>query len=147
MLFAGTDKGTIRSYKYPLNGDFHEYKCQNGAISKLVLASGGTTLISTSVDGSLIVFELKSNDLESKLRKEQLALPWAEEILVTKSELDEKRQKMMEMETKVNELTMQTEYQLRMKDLTLQEKLKEESDRHEAELDAEKRKFELLSQV
>eukprot|EP00210_Caulerpa_lentillifera_P006405 g6119.t1 len=146
LLFAGTEKGTIRSYKYPLSGDFYEYKCQTGPISKLVTASGGNMLISSSRDGSLFIFEVKSNDLESKLHKEQSTLPWAEEVLVTKSELDEKKHKMMEMETKVNELTMQTEYQLRMKDLTLQEKLKEESDRHETDFNAEKRKFELLSQ-
>ena len=76
----------------------------------------------------------------------QLALPWAEEVLVSKTELDEKQQRMQELETKVNEITMQTEYQLRLKDLHLHEKLREASDQHASELVAEKKRFELLSQ-
>lgn len=41
------------------------------------------------------------------------------------SELDEKKARMAELEQQVAELTMQTEYQLRLKDLHLQEKVKE----------------------
>ncbi len=40
----------------------------------------------------------------------QEKLPWAEEVLVSKAELDQQ----------VAELTMQTEYQLRLKDLHVQ---------------------------
>jgi uncharacterized protein YceH (UPF0502 family) len=42
-----------------------------------------------------------------------------------RSELDEKKARMAELEQQVAELTMQTEYQLRLKDLHLQEKVKE----------------------
>ena len=44
---------------------------------------------------------------------------------MTRSDLDEKRNRMAELEQQVAELTMQTEYQLRLKDLHLQEKTKE----------------------
>ncbi len=52
-------------------------------------------------------------------------MDWAPEVLVTRSELDEKRTRMAELEQQVAELTMQTEYQLRLKDLHLQERVKE----------------------
>ena len=47
-------------------------------------------------------------------------LPWAEEVLITKSELDEKKARTAELEQMVLELTMQGEYKLRLKDLHMQ---------------------------
>ena len=46
----------------------------------------------------------------------------------------------------VNELTMQNEYQLRLKDLAMNEKVKELSDKFTAELDVDKSKFDSLLQ-
>ena len=56
-------------------------------------------------------------------------MAFAEEILVTKSDLEEKTQSMAELKTKVEELTMQSEYQLRLKDLNYNEKLKEATEK------------------
>lgn len=39
--------------------------------------------------------------------------------------MDEKKSRMADLEQQVAELTMQTEYQLRLKDLHLQERVKE----------------------
>jgi hypothetical protein len=50
----------------------------------------------------------------------QEKLPWSEEVLVSKSELEERRNHVAELEQQVAELTMQTEYQLRLKELHLQ---------------------------
>jgi hypothetical protein len=47
---------------------------------------------------------------------------------------------------KVNELTLQNEYQLRLKDLNMNEKIKDLSDKFQSELDGDKTKFELLLQ-
>lgn len=47
-------------------------------------------------------------------------MDYAVEVLVTRTELDEKRTRMSELEQQVAELTMQNEYQLRLKDLHLQ---------------------------
>eukprot|EP00983_Pelagomonas_calceolata_P046566 1140244-Pelagomonas_calceolata.AAC.3 len=55
----------------------------------------------------------------------QERVEYSAEVLVTRSDLDEKRNRMAELEQQVAELTMQTEYQLRLKDLHLQEKTKE----------------------
>jgi hypothetical protein len=50
----------------------------------------------------------------------QEKLPWSEEVLVSKLELEERRNHVAELEQQVAELTMQTEYQLRLKELQLQ---------------------------
>jgi hypothetical protein len=50
----------------------------------------------------------------------QEKLPWSEEVLVSKAELEERRTHVSELEQQVAELTMQTEYQLRLKDLHVQ---------------------------
>jgi len=46
---------------------------------------------------------------------------------------------MAELKQKVEELTMQNEYQLRLKDLNFTEKLKESSEKFNAELDTDKK--------
>uniref|UniRef100_H3GFR1 Uncharacterized protein n=1 Tax=Phytophthora ramorum TaxID=164328 RepID=H3GFR1_PHYRM len=56
------------------------------------------------------------------------------EILVTKSDLEEKNRLMNELKSKVDELTLHNEYQLRLKDLNYKEKIKEVSDKFTAEL-------------
>ena len=67
-----TQAGTVRTYKYPINGDFHEYKCQSGAITRMALAADSRLLVIASEDGSLFVMDVRENDLASKLRKDQV---------------------------------------------------------------------------
>ena len=73
-------------------------------------------------------------------------LPPAEEILITKSDLEEKTQRMQELLTKVDELTMQSDYQLRLVELNFQDKLKDVNDKYTAELDEARSKYDLLLQ-
>lgn len=59
------------------------------------------------------------NDASVYLRVQE-KLPWSEEVLVSKAELEERRSHVADLEQQVAELTMQTEYQLRLKDLHVQ---------------------------
>ena len=68
-------------------------------------------------------------------------MAFAEEILVTKTDLEEKTQTMTELKTKVEELTMQNEYQLRLQDLNYAEKIKEATEKFNQELDADKKTY------
>ena len=52
----------------------------------------------------------------------------------------------MTLLVQVNELTMQNEYQLRLKDLAMNEKVKELTEKFTAELDVDKTKFDSLLQ-
>ena len=145
-LFAATETGSVRCYKFPLTGEHQEYKCHNSSITRLCISWDDTLLFTSSEDGAMFVFDIKDKDPSKLSRKEMEKLPWAEEVLVTKGDMEEKKQRMQELETQVNELTMQNEYQLRLKDLNHNEKFKELNDKFTAELEADKQKFELLLQ-
>lgn len=62
MLFAGTETGCIRAYKYPLNGEFQEFRCCGSAIMQLVLTHDDAVLFASGQDGSLFVFDVKDKD-------------------------------------------------------------------------------------
>ena len=62
MLFSGTETGCIRAYKYPLNGEFQEFRCCGSAITQLVLTHDDAVLFASGQDGSLFVFDVKDKD-------------------------------------------------------------------------------------
>lgn len=62
VLFAGTETGCIRAYKYPLTGEFQEYRCCSSSITRLRLSHDDGLLFVSSEDGSLFMFEVKDRD-------------------------------------------------------------------------------------
>ena len=76
----------------------------------------------------MYIFDIRDKEGRGSKRDKDV-MAFAEEILVTKSDLEEKTQSMAELKTKVEELTMQSEYQLRLKDLNYNEKLKEATEK------------------
>lgn len=58
MLFAGTSKGSIRSYPCPLNGEFMEYKCIHGPITGMVLSRDEKILVVSGDDSSIFLFDI-----------------------------------------------------------------------------------------
>ncbi|KAL3131590.1 hypothetical protein ABBQ38_007889 [Trebouxia sp. C0009 RCD-2024] len=107
MLFAGTETGCIRAYKYPLNGEFQEFRCCGSAITQLVLTHDDAVLFASGQDGSLFVFDVKDKDPTRIVTKRELdGITYAEEVLVTKSELEEKKQRMSELETQASPMCL-----------------------------------------
>ena len=93
------------------------------------------------------VFDIRDKDGQVlKKSSKEPAMPFAEEVLVTKADMEEKRGRMQELEMQVAELTLQSEYQLRLKDLNMNEKIKDLTEKFQAELDEDKSKFEMLLQ-
>ncbi|KAK1931919.1 Cilia- and flagella-associated protein 57 [Phytophthora citrophthora] len=140
---------------------YTEYHCHDLPVSRLRLSFDNQFLFSAGEDGSLCIFETQnvigkgggsgvspgggatgSRDTRSESTTaggggnaaNGSGLPFAEEILVTKSDLEEKNRLMNELKSKVDELTLHNEYQLRLKDLNYKEKIKEVSDKFTAEL-------------
>lgn len=158
MLFASTvdpnKPGRVRSYKCPpasgnssaIGGDeLIEYPCHGGPITRMRLSHDNQFLFTTSVDGSLMIFETKEAKAPARgARERESAITFAEEILVTKSDLEEKTANMAELKSKVDELTLHNEYQLRLKDLNYKEKIKEVSEKFTAELGQDRLRYEDL---
>ncbi|WIA38592.1 hypothetical protein OEZ86_001902 [Tetradesmus obliquus] len=147
ILFAATESGVVRCYKYPLTGEFYEVKCHEGPVARLRVSYDDFLLVSAGEDGSVVMLDIRDKELaKASSRQQQEKLPWSEEVLVSKSELEERRNHVAELEQQVAELTMQTEYQLRLKELHLQEKVKELHDKFNSELEADRQKFDMLLQ-
>jgi len=103
-------------------------------------------LFSVGYDGTLAIFQLPEEmDIgKKKNEKDTSSIAFAEEILVTKSDLEEKNTLMQELKNKVDELTLHNEYQLRLKDMNYNEKIKEVTCKFSDELEQDKEKYEAL---
>ncbi|KAJ3293662.1 Cilia- and flagella-associated protein 57 [Borealophlyctis nickersoniae] len=161
MMFVGTTSGTIRSMKFPLGsdpGEYQEHQAHSAPITKLRVSYDDQYLFSTSEDGCLYVFKI--SDKEGRGLKREREIVYADEklfkkyvgviqhlnafntfitqkkILVTKSDLEEKNSLMSELKTRVEELKMENEYQLRLKDMNFNEKIKEVTEKFMQEIEA-----------
>ena len=98
-------------------------------------------LFSVGQDGSLFIF--KVNDKDGRGLKREKDITFAEEVLVTKSDLEEKNTVMSELKTRVDELKMENDYQLRLKDMSYGEKIKDLTDKFLQEIEALKARNEV----
>uniref|UniRef100_A0A8K9XMZ8 EML-like second beta-propeller domain-containing protein n=1 Tax=Oncorhynchus mykiss TaxID=8022 RepID=A0A8K9XMZ8_ONCMY len=142
VLFAGTSIGTVRAIKYPLSTqkDWIEYQAHSGAVTKMVITFDDQYLLTVSEDCCLLIWKII--DKEGRGLKRDKDITYAEEILITKSDLEEKI--MMELKTRVEELKMENEYQLRLKDMNYNEKIKDLSEKFVQEIESLKTKNQVL---
>ena len=62
MLYAGTEAGSIRAYKLPLSTEFQQVRACSGAITRLRLGADNVSLLATSADGCLWVYDIRDRD-------------------------------------------------------------------------------------
>ncbi|KAM7402726.1 hypothetical protein PAMP_017940 [Pampus punctatissimus] len=136
VVFTGTTSGTIRAIKYPLpiQKEWVMYQAHCGPVSKMVITFDDQFLLTVSEDGCLSMWKII--DKEGRGLKSNKQLIHTEEILITKSDLEEKTQNMLELKMRLDELQMENEYQLRLKDVNYNEKLKELSDKFTQQIEA-----------
>lgn len=86
-------------------GEYSEIQCCAGAVARLRVSVDDSILMGVGEDGAFFLLDVKDREravaIGSGGRREREALPWAEEVLVTKSDLEEKRAKMAELEAQV----------------------------------------------
>jgi len=153
--------GFVRAHSLPLAEGNHEtQQCVGGPVLRLGVAHDDSVLVAAGADGTVFIF-----DIAEKEGRRSLAAAgadgggggaeamggggggggkYAEEVLVTKSDLEEKNTVMAELKAKVDELALHNEYQLRLKDMSYAEKTKEVTEKFTQEIEQEKNKFELL---
>ncbi|XP_064228328.1 cilia- and flagella-associated protein 57 isoform X1 [Aotus nancymaae] len=144
MMFVGTSVGTIRAMRYPLplQKEFNEYQAHAGPVTKMLLTFDDQFLLTTAEDGCL--FTWKVFDKDGRGIKREREVGFAEEVLVTKADMEEKAQVMLELKTRVEELKMENEYQLRLKDMNYSEKIKDLTDKFVQEMESLKTKNQVL---
>ncbi|TPX33526.1 hypothetical protein SmJEL517_g03626 [Synchytrium microbalum] len=137
MMFVGTSTGTIRSYKHPLDTndqpDYAEHQAHGSPVTRLQVSYDDTHLFSVAEDGSFYIFKISDREGRSERPRDVL---YADEILVTKSDLEEKTMAMQDLRSRVEELMMENEYQLRLKDLNFNDKIREVTEKFTQEIEA-----------
>ncbi|XP_075801896.1 cilia- and flagella-associated protein 57 [Microtus pennsylvanicus] len=144
MMFVGTSVGTIRAMKYPLplQREFNEYQAHASPVTKMMLTFDDQFLLTVAEDGCLFTWRVFDKDGRGIKREREVG--FAEEVLVTKTDMEEKAQVMLELKTRVEELKMENEYQLRLKDMNYSEKIKELTDKFIQEMESLKTKNQVL---
>uniref|UniRef100_A0A672T5W0 Cilia and flagella associated protein 57 n=1 Tax=Sinocyclocheilus grahami TaxID=75366 RepID=A0A672T5W0_SINGR len=124
-LFIGTSTGTVRAIKYPLplQNDWIEYQAHAGPVTKMVTTFDDQFLITVSEDSCLFIWKII--DKEGQGLKREKELIYAEEILITKSDLEEKNKIMLDLNARVTELQEENKYQLSLRDIEYKEKINE----------------------
>lgn len=150
MMFATTAEesrpGMLRAYTFPLTGEFVQFPCMGSAVSRMRLTHDDQFLLLADETGCLVVFDVKDHaDRSSRFGSAQREHGgWSEEILVARGDLEEKYSSMVELKNKVEELTLHNEYQLRLKDMSHSEKIKEVTEKYMQDIESDKNKYELL---
>lgn len=112
--------GVIQAMRMPLGDSIQIYQCHSGIVHRLALSYEEKYLATCADDGAICVFNFKGL---GRLNKEN-ALPYAEEVLIIKNDLEEKYGLLNELKAKVDELTKHNEHQLKLKDDEHEEKVK-----------------------
>ncbi|KAK0134411.1 Cilia- and flagella-associated protein 57 [Merluccius polli] len=143
VIFTGTSSGTLRVIKYPLplQKDWIEYQAHCGPVTKVLVTFDDQLLLTASGDGSLLVWRIVDKEGRGLRDKE---VHYTEEILVTKTDLEEKNQNMQELKTRVEELQMEKEYQLRLCDISYNDKIKELSETFIREIESLKTENQVM---
>ncbi|KAK5934651.1 hypothetical protein CgunFtcFv8_015028 [Champsocephalus gunnari] len=136
VVFTGTPRGTIRAVKYPLplQKDWITYQAHCGPITKMVFTWDDQFLLTAAEDGCLLMWKVV--DKEGRGLKSNRQIIQTEEILVTKADLEEKTQNMLELKLRLEELQMENEYQLRLKDMNYSKKMKEIAEAFTQQIDS-----------
>ncbi|NWS73884.1 CFA57 protein, partial [Crotophaga sulcirostris] len=144
MVFVGTSLGTIRAMKYPLplTKDFNEFQAHTGAVTKMSITKDDLFLLTASEDGSIFVW--KVDDKVCRILEREKEVEYAKEVLIIKSDIEEKSQAILELQLRVKELQMENDYQLQFKDICCDEKIKELEKNFSQEISSLKTKHQIL---
>ncbi|KFH01430.1 WD domain, G-beta repeat-containing protein [Toxoplasma gondii VAND] len=148
-LFAGTADagapGQLRSYAFPLTGEYLRYPCHGGPVQRICVSKDGSFVISCGMDGTLcicaIVDKEKAVDDEEELTASTV---YTDEVLVTRTQVRERKAQMTELERQVEDLTNQMDFQLRNRETQHKEQLLQLEERYNHELELERKKYDIL---
>ncbi|CAK9865196.1 unnamed protein product [Sphagnum jensenii] len=145
LFFAGTELGSIRAYRYPLSGDYYEVQACSASIARICVSCDATLLACAGEDGVLMLFDIRDKErslTQGAAKKEKEALGWANEVLVSRSEVEELRQTCQDLETKVAEVATYCEYQIKVKEQEFLDRMKEVTDACNHQLEESQLKME-----
>ncbi|CAI9739341.1 ciliaflagella57-likeassociated and flagella-associated 57-like [Octopus vulgaris] len=123
VLFVGTNNGHIRSMEYPiiLNGKYVDYPCHNLEITHVIFTLDDRYLISTSTDSSIAIWNV--SDSEGRSFRRDLSAIWIEEVLYPSQGLKTKNSEILNLKSRVENLSNENLYELYLRDMSFKVKL------------------------
>ncbi|CAM6094904.1 unnamed protein product [Calypogeia fissa] len=149
LLFAGTEVGSIRAYRYPLSGDFYEVQAITSPVTRVCVTADSTLLLCAGDDGAVVIFDVRDKEktLASHVaRKDKDVTHWAPEVLVLKVDLEDLKARVQDLEQQLIEVQTHCEYQLKVKDEGIALTVKELTDTFNKDFAESKVAYELLIQ-
>ena len=171
-LIAGTENGVIRSFAFPLTGIVKDYQCHSRAVTRLAITHDDRFLISASEDGTVAIFNATAaapasgggnssavSATAGELSLLTLPIPlhspaslpsadsvgWSDDVLVSRSSLDDASASLLELRQRVDELSASNEYQLRLHEMNYSEKVKEVSEKYALQLEHDRSKVDMIA--
>jgi len=137
-MLHGDDWATREPLKFPGHAS---------SVSCLALAHDRSQLFSGGSDGSLLIYDCADVDAKGRtsVAPKTRDDDFTEEILVRREELEQGAREAIELGNKVDELVLNNEYQLRLKDMTFKEDLLRAQESYNAELELDARKYDSLN--
>lgn len=137
-----------------LSTNFEANPTHAGPITALCLSQDGNTIYTGDANGCLCVSEYEShvfatnaslNKIQGVKAREGIAsFDFVDEVVIKKSELESKKSLIVEYTARVEELTLNNEHQLRLKEMDHADKIKEISVKFSYQLTAERDKLDEL---
>jgi len=108
LLFGGCTDGSVKLMTFPLQGGIHDppVLAHAGAVSRMVISFDETMLFTAGSDGSFFIFDVKEDGRTTK-RETQ----YADEILISKSDLEEKNNMAASLRQTIEEMRTEMEGQ------------------------------------
>ena len=148
VLFAGTTEpdmpGSVLAMVVSpqLSSSIETVYVHSGGISAMCLSRDGCLLFTGDTDGCLLISEIESssNRIGQKAKDGSATTEFNDNVLIHKSDLEERKARIAELTSRVEELTLSNEYQLRLKEMEHNDKIKEITNNatHQIEMELEK---------
>jgi hypothetical protein len=147
-LAVGMNDGSVALMKYPLDpvrNPKSTFPAHSGGIMRMLKSHDDQFLFTASDDGSLFIFQVEVVGDTAQVRKD-FDVAYAEEVLVSRSDLEAKINSLKDLKTRVDEQKMEHEYQLRVKDMGYHDKMMAVSEKYGKELEDLKAQNSILLQ-
>ncbi|ETO14419.1 hypothetical protein RFI_22950 [Reticulomyxa filosa] len=123
-----------------------ELQIHSQCITNIQISHDDTLFVTSSEDGCICVFELKTKPLlTNKKRELQQQLGWAEEIIITKKDLDERFNQIKIFKKKVEDLRLNNQLEINIKDDYYKKKLEDLNCKFQNEIKIFQSKYNILS--
>ena len=119
---------------------FVELAALGSATRRLCMTPNEQFMFVAGDDGILMSFRIENNQRDHSSRM----MAMSETTLITLTNLDDRKLKIVELKTQVEELKRGNELQIKLREMSHQEKIKEVKEKYTQELEQEKNKTELL---